>query len=404
MKVEFIHCGDLHLGCNSSRIDERWNDFFASFAALVTYAKEHQVSYILVSGDFFHLKVINSKTLQKTMEILQQAKQHDIKVFVIEGNHDKAFYVDEDSWLTFLNDQDLIYLLQTKIKDQEIVLSPYQDKNGSIYEDNNVRIIGLGYLGSVTERYLPSLLQNLPSKNKPTILMMHAAVNRLLGQDMGDVKRETLLTFRSKVDYIALGHIHNRYAYDDFIFNPGSLENIRIKDGASPELKGFYHVVIDQDSMEANHVQSTKRAVTIESLNASEYINPNDFVVNTLDRKFNFTSGSMVQLNIVGKVEFNPLLIDTKRIEEQLQNKYQLLLIEVNNYVNVVQSMGDAETEIDLGSLVEKEILDTLQFNFPDVENKEKWVSKMLWLADAILEKRESSELIEALSKGGEDQ
>lgn len=404
MKVEFIHCGDLHLGCNSSRIDERWNDFFSSFASLVTYAQEHQVPYILVSGDFFHLKVINSKTLQKTMEILQQAKQQNIKVFVIEGNHDKAFYVDEDSWLTFLNDQDLIYLLQTKIKDQEIVLSPYQDKNGSIYEDDNVRIIGLGYLGSVTERYLPSLLQNLPSKNKPTILMMHAAVNRLLGQDMGDVKRETLLTFKSKVDYIALGHIHNRYEYDHFIFNPGSLENIRIKDGASPELKGFYHVVIDQDSMEANHIQSTKRAVTIESLNASEYINPNDFVVNTLDHEFNYAAGSMVQLNIVGKVEFNPLLIDTKRIEEQLQNKYQLLLVEVNNYVNIVQSMGDAETEIDLGSLVEKEIMDTLQFHFPELENKEKWASKMLWLADALLEKREASELIEALSKGGEDQ
>ncbi len=76
----------------------------------------------------------------------------------------------------------------------------------------------------------------------------------------------------------------------------------------------------------------------------------------------------------------------------------------MNNYVNIVQSMGDAETEIDLGSLVEKEIMDTLQFHFPELENKEKWASKMLWLADALLEKREASELIEALSKGGEDQ
>jgi DNA repair exonuclease SbcCD nuclease subunit len=31
MKIEFIHCADLHLGCNSSRLDERYDDFFNAF-------------------------------------------------------------------------------------------------------------------------------------------------------------------------------------------------------------------------------------------------------------------------------------------------------------------------------------------------------------------------------------
>ena len=403
MSVEFIHCGDLHLGCNSSRIEERWEDFFNSFEELIRYTIIHHIPYILVSGDFFHLKVINSKTLQKTMELLQLAKTNHIKIFVIEGNHDKAFYVDEDSWLTFLNNQDMIILLQTSIFNKEIVLTPYENQMGSIYEDDYIRIIGLGYLGGATERYLETFKENLPIKNKPTVLMMHAAVNRLIGQDMGDVKKETLLSFSSKVDYIALGHIHNRYEYENFIFNPGSLENIRLQDGGNPELKGFYHVKIENEQINATHITSRKRLVYIMKLDASDYINPNDFVGNTLDYAFEFIPQSMVQLNIVGKVNFNPLMIDTKRIEDHLLKEYKLLLVEVNNYVNVVQTMNEGQTEIDLASLVEKELIETIQFHFPDIENKEKWASRMLVLADQLIEKKDPADIIEELSKAGDE-
>jgi DNA repair exonuclease SbcCD nuclease subunit len=111
---------------------------------------------------------------------------------VIEGNHDRAFYVDEDSWLAFLNDQEMIILLTSTVQNQIINLQPYQKGTGSIYEDDTIRVIGLGYLGSTTEKYLGTLLELLPAKDKPTILMMHAAVNRLYGQDMGDVKKDSL--------------------------------------------------------------------------------------------------------------------------------------------------------------------------------------------------------------------
>jgi DNA repair exonuclease SbcCD nuclease subunit len=400
MKIEFIHCADLHLGCNSSRLDERYDDFFNAFDQLIEYTHLHNVHYIIISGDFFHLKVINSKTLQRTMNLLAKAKTYDIKVMVIEGNHDRAFYVDEDSWLAFLNDQEMIILLTSTVQNQIINLQPYQKGTGSIYEDDTIRVIGLGYLGSTTEKYLGTLLELLPAKDKPTILMMHAAVNRLYGQDMGDVKKDSLKALADKVDYIALGHIHNRYDYDGLIFNPGSLENIRIKDGANPDLKGFFHVVIENGVVQATHIPSQKRDVFIESIDATPYLNPNDLIQDILDRSFSFSAQSLVQINIYGKVEFNPLTIDVKRIEEQLKDEYQLLQIEVNNYANILQSMDANQTEIDMSLLVKNQMMETIGFHYPNVKNREEMALQMLALEHDLLEKRDANDIISRLSKG----
>ena len=132
-KVSFTHCADLHLGCTPNHLEERYNDFFESFKDLIDKTIENNCKYLIISGDLFHLKVINSNTLLNVMNLMEYAINNNIKIFAIEGNHDKAFYVDKNSWLNFLHKKGYITLLTHKIIDFELVLD-----NDSVYEDENI--------------------------------------------------------------------------------------------------------------------------------------------------------------------------------------------------------------------------------------------------------------------------
>ena len=70
----FLHCSDLHLGCTPNHLEQRYNDFFDSFKDLIDNAIKNECKYILISGDLFHLKVINSKTLLNVINLLASSK------------------------------------------------------------------------------------------------------------------------------------------------------------------------------------------------------------------------------------------------------------------------------------------------------------------------------------------
>ena len=404
MKVEFVHCADLHLGCNSDRIEERYNDFFISFADVIEYTHKSNIKYLLISGDFFHLKVLNSKTLRKTIELLELAKTYNISTFVIEGNHDKAFYVDEESWLSFLAEQNYITLLTSYIVDGEVVIRPHLNKSGSIFEKDEIRIIGLSYLGATTEKYLSSFNKNITSSKKPTILMLHAAVERLYEQDMADIKKETLITFKEKVNYIALGHIHNRYEYDNFLFNTSSIKNIRVKDGEKKEKKGYYHVVIEDGVVSAKHIESLKRKVYIERIDVSSYLNPNDFTLDIIERPFNFESKTSVIIQIYGKVDYNALTFDTKFIAEKIKTRYDLLYIDVINSVNIIKSASENKTlDVDISSLVKNEVINSIKFYYPQAANQEKLAKKMMSLASDMTDNKDFADIVARLDKEGDE-
>ena len=69
-KHRFTHCGDLHLGAKPNHIDIRYDDFFDSFKELIERSIKEKSEYILITGDLFHVKVINSKTLLNVIELL----------------------------------------------------------------------------------------------------------------------------------------------------------------------------------------------------------------------------------------------------------------------------------------------------------------------------------------------
>lgn len=385
MEFQFIHCGDLHLGCYPNHIEDRFNDFFLAFRRVIDYAVLNKINLILVSGDMFHLKNINSRTLQKTIELLDYAKSNGIEVIAIEGNHDRAFYIDEESWLSFLNSQGYIKLLNLKIENGKIVFSNYDNLTGNVIETDTYKIVGLGYLGGSTDKYVMDLKKGYQKSDKFTIFMMHAAVNRLKDQEMGDIKKEVIdEALGGKVDYIALGHIHNKYSYDDYIYNPGSLENIRLKDGINAQDKGFYHVRVKDKVKEVMFINSNPRVIHFESVDVTGLTSPSDVEEYILSKEYKFNKGDMLDFRLYGKSNFNPYLINSFVINS-IQDKYELLYSEFTNHINLTVGQDTSHEGMNINEIIKNYITDDLKVNYPHLDNYDDITSQMQSIADGVL-------------------
>ncbi len=385
----FLHCADLHLGCTPNHLEQRYEDFFASFKDLIDNAIKINCEYILISGDLFHLKVINSKTLLNVINLLEYARNNNIKVLAIEGNHDKAFFVDEESWLNFLHEKHYITLLKHKITDGKLIIN-----SESIYEDDNIRVIGIGYLGSATSIYLENIHNLISKSNKFTVLMMHAGINRLIGQEMGDISLEQLLPLKGIVDYVALGHIHNRYEYEEMFYNPGSIENIRIKDGKRSDDKGFYIVSFQNKEKEVQFRKSMQRKIYNIQIKLENLLTIEKVESFLLNYEYDFKENAILEMTICGNVPFNPYLINFDLIKENLITKYHLLYIDINNLINIVSSELNLTKIIDIKQIEETAIKDFLTINYPTIEKNQQFTQELLSLKEALIDEKEYDQII----------
>lgn len=397
-KHKFIHCADLHLGCNPNHLEARYNDFFDSFKDLIDKAIIENCEYMIISGDLFHLKVINSKTLLNVINLLEYAKNNNIKIFVIEGNHDKAFFEDTESWLIFLEAKGYITLLKHSIENSQIKIT-----NDSIYEDENIRIIGIGYLGSATSIYLKGIENKISKSDKFTILMLHGAINRLSGQDLGDFNINILTPLQGIVDYVALGHIHYKYAYEDFCFNPGALENIRIKEGKKSDQKGYYIVEFNENKEKVvNFHISKKRKIyneTIKLENEESIFEVKKIIKN---KEFNCEKDSILEITIYGNVPFNPYLINFEEIKQYFKEKYELLYVDINNLINIVTQEQSTDSIIDIKLIESEAITNYLDQNHPYITNSNEFTKKILDVKTSLIEKTDLNTIIKSMVDEGD--
>ena len=396
-KITFLHCGDLHLGCMPNHLEERYEDFFKSFDMLIQDAIENSCRYILISGDLFHLKVINSRTLLKVLELLEKAKKSNIKVLVIEGNHDKAFYVDEKSWLEFLHSRYYITLLKHKIINGKFVLD-----ESSIYEDEDIRVIGIGYLGSATSLYIKDICKKIQKSKKYTILMMHAAINRLCGEDMGDVSIDKMEPLQEIVDYVALGHIHTKYEYNNVFYNPGSLENIRLKDGKKSNKKGYFIVSVEEKKHTVVFKESVKRKVSNISINLKDKTDLEEVIRYLKNYKYDLNEGEILELTLYGNVPFNPYLINIEELRKTIKEKYRLLYVEISNLINIINTEKDMSNFVDIKAIEEETIKDYISVNYPTLKENNELINEVLDLKNRLIENEDYDEIIsKMLTKGG---
>ena len=91
-KVKIIHCSDLHLDSPLGSVfppekaAQRNAELCAAFARMVRYARQEQVSAVLIAGDLFDGAYVSERTAEFVAEQIRAARE--IRFFYLRGNHD----------------------------------------------------------------------------------------------------------------------------------------------------------------------------------------------------------------------------------------------------------------------------------------------------------------------------
>ncbi|MCD1295214.1 DNA repair exonuclease [Methanocella sp. CWC-04] len=349
--MNFIHAADIHLGYRQYDLDERFRDFGNSFLEIVKYAIASGSDFVLISGDLFHNRNINAPTYTQAHHVLTLLKDAGIPCIAIEGNHDRPFLKDGMSWLDTLEAQGLLKLIKPGADD---IMCNYIDIAGT-------RIFGLCYAGSSTSSLIPRIAEEIKfinSANRPqyTILMMHLGVEgNMKGKIIGEVTYEELAALKGSVDYLALGHYHNRYEVDGWVYNPGSPDTCSVSEVSGD--KGFYHV---KDGVPELRSVDPRKFIMI-NINVDDHLSADSLLKelqSRLDKEDVTEKQPIVNVIFQGCLNFSKTHIDQDIIKEMVASKHNPLYTSIKfDLTNDEFCISDLETEGIDRSLIEREVL-----------------------------------------------
>ena len=338
----FLHLADIHLGFDRYDNKQRTKDFFRAFQdALERYAIGVQVDFVLIAGDLFEHRNIQPAILNQAQLCLQMLKAADIPVLAIEGNHDNCPYGVKTSWLRYLSDWGLLKLLEPgDISAGEPFYSPWSEerhRGGYIDLDCGVRVVGSNWYGAAAPRAIEQIaaaIKSLPAGPGTTVLMFHHGLEGQICRYVGALRyRELSPLKQAGVDYLALGHIHKNYAVEGWIFNPGSLEANNVEESRYD--RGVYLVEIDdngihpmlkQDYYQRPIVRLQLTAKGQERVEEIEQAAIAKIQQAAQSGQLDQSQVPIVELRIDGQVGFERLELDTRQLQQALQQQSGALI------------------------------------------------------------------------------
>jgi len=250
--VRIAHAADIHLGARPYRIVERERDIYVAFNELVDRVIEERAKLLVLAGDIFDQSVPRNSARKVFRDALRKLKERGVRVVGILGDHDLPKMYDVPSTADLSPEEFLLLEAAPSERSSIRALSaPY-------YHDGNEDLL---ITGLCARRYgkrenigdALRTAERLLRGHKIRVLVMHQAIHEkwpfdITGIPMGMIPRD--------VQYVAMGHIHNRFEMSwggGRLAYPGSIEALR-KDEWNGGKKGFYIVDLDRDSVETQFI------------------------------------------------------------------------------------------------------------------------------------------------------
>ncbi len=372
MPITFMHIADVHLGYQQYGLQERFDDFSRTFLALVEQAIARQVSFMLLAGDLFEKRTVDPLAMRVAIEGLAQLQEAEIPVLAVEGNHERAYYQEQYSWMDFLDALGYLRLLNPRFENGAPILEPHGDEGGAYVDlPGAVRIYGLQYygasIGAAVQGFAAAVARMERADSRYTILMLHAGLEGQL-EHTGRLKQSDLEALRGSVDYIALGHIHKPYCVADWIYNPGSPETHSIEETTWPE-RGGYLVEIRPGQTPPHRAElfsAPRRAfhryrIPVDALETPQAVY--DAVRELTERAAPQVARSqspVIEITLGGVLPFNRYDLETEHIERIVNAAWSPLTTRVRNQAAPVEfefQMDHASGRAELERAIVQELL-----------------------------------------------
>ncbi len=413
--MHFLHIADVHLGYQQYGLKDRFNDFSRAFLHLVDDAVDHKVNFVLLAGDLFHKRTVDPLAMRVAIEGFVRLQQAGIPVLAVEGNHEKATYRDQFSWVDFLDAMGYLRLLNPPFKKGRPTLTAHGDAGGAyidlpLDEGGHVRVYGLQYYGASTATAVQGFAEALPAMDhrdvRYTILMMHAGLEGQLAH-VGRLKHNDLAPLREHVDYVALGHIHKPYSLDDWIYNPGSPETCGMDETQWPE-RGAYLVELHPGTSppHAAELCSTPRRpfhrlwLEVDGLDEPNAVY--DAVRERIRRegqKLQHNPAPVVELTFTGVLPFNRYELDLDYVRSLLEDAWSPLTARVQSKITPAEFEVDVDTEASRPELERAIVQQLIERDARYRPQAEDWMEGALQLKQLVLEGTPPQAIVEHLRR-----
>lgn len=187
--MKFIHIADVHLDARFDNVgpfgDTRRVDQLKAIKEIVDYAKNNNVSYLFISGDFYEHKYIRESTINTVIKYFEEIPK--VKIYITPGNHDP--YLKNSVYANY------------KFPDNVHIFKEFE-----VIEEEDVNIYGFGFTDFTCEPFNISGIR-LKDNGKKNILVIHGDIYG----SRDDLKYNSMNLREieeKRFDYVALGHKH----------------------------------------------------------------------------------------------------------------------------------------------------------------------------------------------------
>lgn len=395
--MRFLHMADAHLGYRQYHSDERQRDFARAFLAMCQRAIAERCELVLIAGDLFHGTAMDPRTFLQAVGALRPLWEEGIDVVAIAGNHDRARKSHGLNWLHALQGLDYLKLLEVGIEDGELSLGK------AIYETDEIRVIGIPYVGMALPQLLPQIAEGLEGRpQKFTVLMLHAGLEGEIPGFRAALSMEALEPLRPYVDYLALGHIHKPYTMrDGWIFNPGSLETVSIDETQWPDRGGIIVEVENREASTFGWAIPDRRPFLQFAWPVGEYEDPLRLIEDLrgcmADEAMNVATATrpVVELRLEGTLTFDRRALDTRLIERILSDLFKPIVCRVRDLTESDASEITVTEDATRAEIERQVVRELVARDASCKEHADAWTAMLLDIKDMALARSDPERIIE---------
>ena len=251
---KFAHITDCHLG--SWRNPKLRELNLQAFEKSISISIKEQVDFILITGDFFDVNIPQLAPVKRAVEILKQARDSGIAVYMIYGSHD--FNTANISMIDILHSAELfIKPTEFQTNTNSVILKFFIDKK------TGAKITGISgrKVGLDREMYEKLDKKNLEMEDGFKIFLLHKGIQEILPLDMNFRDSLPISLVPKGFDYYGGGHIHKRVEKKingSVIVYPGPLFGSSFQDleeTAKGEKRGFYIISFDKKILDCRFIE-----------------------------------------------------------------------------------------------------------------------------------------------------
>lgn len=227
-----------------------------AFEKSISISIKEQVDFILITGDFFDVNIPQLAPVKRAVEILKQARDSGIAVYMIYGSHD--FNTANISMIDILHSAELfIKPTEFQTNTNSLILKFFvEKKTGAKITGISGRKVGLD-----REMYEKLDKKNLESEDGFKIFLLHKGIQEILPLDMNFRDSLPISLVPKGFDYYGGGHIHKRVEKKingSVIVYPGPLFGSSFQDleeTAKGEKRGFYIISFDKKISDCRFIE-----------------------------------------------------------------------------------------------------------------------------------------------------